>query len=292
MWLETELGAGTTFFLELPIAPPPPHAARSGHQIMEHWAWVERTSWTDLSGAAAKPRIVVCSQTREFYGEMARGSDDIELVDTQGLAQALRELDRCPAHALIISDDCPNTLLELVKRASHSSPSTPVIGCCYHPRLADIEAAGAVNYLTKPVTCASLNTAVRTLDRPIRRVLVVDDEPDARELLTLMVRTLDGASEVKAVAGGEQALAELRAHPWDLLLLDVLMPGMDGWQMLALKNADERIKGIPVLMVSAQDLQEGPPTSDVLIATIGEGMPLGKLVDYSRSFSTLMLQAD
>jgi signal transduction histidine kinase/CheY-like chemotaxis protein len=292
MWLETELGAGTTFFLELPIAPPPPHTARSGHQIMEHWPWMERASWTDLSGLVAKPRIVICSETHDLHAEMARGSDEIELIDTQELAQALRELERCPAHALVISDDSPNALLELVKRASHTSPSTPVIGCCYHPRLADIEAAGAVNYLTKPVTCPTLSAAIRTLGAPVRRVLVVDDEADARELLTLMVRTLNGASEVKAVASGEEALAELRAHPWDLLLLDVLMPDMDGWQMLALMNADERIREIPVLMVSAQDLQEGPPTSDMLVATIGEGLPLSKLADYSRAFSTLMLQAD
>jgi CheY-like chemotaxis protein len=292
MWLETELGAGTAFFLELPIAPAPPHTARGGHQIIEHWPWMERGSWTDLSGLVAKPRIVICSETDDLHAEMARGSDEIELVDTREMAQALQELERCPAHALVVNDDCPDALLELVRQASHKSPSTPVIGCCYHPSLADIEAAGAVSYLTKPVTCARLKAAARTLDRAIRRVLVVDDEPDARELLTLMARTLDEAPEVKAVASGEQALAELRAQPWDLVLLDVLMPDMDGWQVLALKNADERIRGIPVLMVSAQDLREGPPTSDVLIATIGKGLPLSKLVDYSRAFSTLMLQAD
>jgi DNA-binding response OmpR family regulator len=87
-------------------------------------------------------------------------------------------------------------------------------------------------------------------------VLVVDDEADILELIKVNLE-LDGHRVVTAL-GGEEALDRLReSHP-DLILLDVMMPGVDGWTVLGRikSETDVDISRIPVLMVTARTAQE------------------------------------
>jgi CheY-like chemotaxis protein len=80
-------------------------------------------------------------------------------------------------------------------------------------------------------------------------VLVVDDDPINR---TLLSRDLErqGHSVVTA-EDGHRALAALRAESFDLVLLDVLMPELDGYETLSQIERDERLRHVPVIMVSA-----------------------------------------
>src|SRR4029453_12707288 len=79
------------------------------------------------------------------------------------------------------------------------------------------------------------------------RVLVIDDEPDIRKLLGTLLRR--AGHEVAEADNGRTGLRALHAFPPDLVLLDVSMPEMDGWQTL------ERIRDlsdVPVLMLTAR----------------------------------------
>ena len=81
------------------------------------------------------------------------------------------------------------------------------------------------------------------------RVLVVDDEPLNRRLLA---RTLERQGHAVATAeDGREALAKLRVEPFDVVLLDVLMPELDGYETLAEIQADGRLRHIPVIVISA-----------------------------------------
>jgi DNA-binding response OmpR family regulator len=96
-----------------------------------------------------------------------------------------------------------------------------------------------------------------------KKILVVDDEADILHFLELVLA--ERGYEVVAAASGQQALAEARTHMPDLVLLDIMMPQMDGWEVLRLLRVDPRTARIPVAMVSArtdakdrvQGLQEG-----------------------------------
>jgi CheY-like chemotaxis protein len=83
-----------------------------------------------------------------------------------------------------------------------------------------------------------------------RRVLVVDDEPDV--LLLCRVNLEFEGYEVVEAADGEQAMERLREQPFDVVLLDVMMPKMDGWQVLEAVKADDELKDIPVVMLTAK----------------------------------------
>jgi CheY-like chemotaxis protein len=80
-------------------------------------------------------------------------------------------------------------------------------------------------------------------------VLVVDDERDNRELLSLIL-SWEGFTVVSA-PNGEEALASVAAQPPDLILLDVMMPGLDGYQVASRIKSDLVSKAIPIILVTA-----------------------------------------
>jgi CheY-like chemotaxis protein len=82
-------------------------------------------------------------------------------------------------------------------------------------------------------------------------VLVVDDNEINRDLLVRRL-TRDGHT-VTAAADGRQALDLVRARPFDVILLDIIMPELNGFQVLEQLKADERLRHIPVIMISAFD---------------------------------------
>lgn len=91
---------------------------------------------------------------------------------------------------------------------------------------------------------------VRPADRATRRVLVVDDEQSIR----LLCRVNLGASgmDVLEAADGEEALEVARSERPDLVLLDVMLPGLDGWSVARELAADERTSEIPVVFLTAR----------------------------------------
>jgi PAS domain S-box-containing protein len=114
---------------------------------------------------------------------------------------------------------------------------------------------GAVDLLNKPVDREEL---ARTLSRNLLegggRVLIVEDNPDARLLLTRYLR--EAGLQVDAVEGGRQALVHLERHPVDLVLLDLMMPGMDGLQLLRRIRESRDHARIPVVVLTAKDLDD------------------------------------
>jgi PAS domain S-box-containing protein len=87
-------------------------------------------------------------------------------------------------------------------------------------------------------------------DHPAR-ILIVDDERDNRELLKVMLAP-EGYLLLTA-ASGEEALALMATQQPDLVLLDIMMPGMDGHQLAARIKSDPGTRNIPIIMISALD---------------------------------------
>lgn len=83
------------------------------------------------------------------------------------------------------------------------------------------------------------------------QVLVVDDNEMNRDLLSRRLQRQ--GYTVSMAEDGQQALDKLRVDPFDLVLLDVMMPGMNGYQVLEHLKADPELRHIPVIMVSALD---------------------------------------
>ena len=87
-------------------------------------------------------------------------------------------------------------------------------------------------------------------DHPAR-ILIVDDERQNRQLLEVMLAP--EGFDLRTAGNGEEALAMVARQPPDLILLDVMMPGMDGYEVTARIKADPATSNIPVVIVTALD---------------------------------------
>jgi two-component system alkaline phosphatase synthesis response regulator PhoP len=85
----------------------------------------------------------------------------------------------------------------------------------------------------------------------VAEVLIVDDDPDARGMLAFTL--VDSGFQVREAKDGEDALEELRAHTPDCILLDLMMPRLDGFKVLEAMRAEHLAVGIPVVVFSCKD---------------------------------------
>lgn len=108
------------------------------------------------------------------------------------------------------------------------------------------------------------------------RVLVVDDERDIR--LAMAEALEDEGYEVDTARDGAEALVHLRAFHPQVVLLDLMMPGMDGWEFRRVQRQDPELAGIPVVVISAlgavkdldaQDYIQKPFELDQLLSVVG-----------------------
>src|SRR5258707_933303 len=83
---------------------------------------------------------------------------------------------------------------------------------------------------------------------PGRRILLADDSPQIRECLAILLN--DAGHETIQAANGREALEELERQPFDLLMLDLNMPGVDGWATL--EQLAARHPQLPVIVITAQ----------------------------------------
>ena len=109
-------------------------------------------------------------------------------------------------------------------------------------------------------------------------------------LFSRMLLICDESLEIVTALSGEQALRELEREPPDLMLLDIIMPDIDGWDVLEAMRQRGHDHSVPTFLVSAQDPADQPPMSRFLVTTLGEGLPLGKLLRCSLELSSLLLR--
>lgn len=292
MWVQSELSEGTTFTFDLPISAPIAPVSRPGHQIREDWIWYERQSKPSFPEPHYNFRLVACDEMGDLPAWLKRYTDKVEIVDTRDLDQAIKTLQQTPAHAVLLNVATPDSAWPLVQTLTQQVPGTPIIGCCVPHSFERARALGALGHLIKPVTRPDLKQALKAVGHPVRRVLVVDDDPGALQLFSAMLHVCDSTLEVVTAAGGKEALDQLHRTPPDLVLLDVVMPDTDGWQVLEAMARDGGMPKVPTFFVSAQDPSDQPPTSRFLLATIEKGLSLSKLLRCSLEISKLLLQPE
>jgi two-component system response regulator VicR len=88
------------------------------------------------------------------------------------------------------------------------------------------------------------------MNAKLKCILCVEDEPEMIDLIRLILGRR--GFEVKGANGGVQGLEMIHKEKPDLVLLDLMMPDMDGWEVYQQIKADEKTRGIPVIVVTAK----------------------------------------
>ncbi len=104
-----------------------------------------------------------------------------------------------------------------------------------------------------PLPQEGLLSALERLDERVNRILIADDNPEARQLLRRILQAHNNYTLAEA-ANGREALDRAAAAPPDLILLDLMMPEMDGFAVLDALKRSETLRDIPVIVVTAKEL--------------------------------------
>ena len=83
------------------------------------------------------------------------------------------------------------------------------------------------------------------------RILCIDDEPGVIELISLILRSQN--IQVDGASSGQEGLEAMRQNPPDAVLLDIMMPEIDGWEVYKRMRSEAALKDIPVIIVTARN---------------------------------------
>jgi CheY-like chemotaxis protein len=243
MWLDSEVGTGSTFGFTVPVGAPATVADRP------------QPAWTD-SG----PLVVVIEDDRRslelltLYLEGAGVRVAVAGDGPDGL-----DAVRCHHPCAVVLDirlpgmDGWEVLAAL--KADPQTASTPVIVVSILDEPGRGLAVGAAEYLVKPVSrddiLAAL-TRVGVLPEASRTLLTIDDDPLAVELVRGVLQP-EGWT-VLAATDGQAGVAMARSRRPSAVLLDLLMPGTDGFAVLEALRADPATMGIPIIVLTAKTL--------------------------------------
>ena len=237
----SEVGQGSTFRVRLPDAP------QVRHDALDAIADLPRAQGTVVLAIDDDPLVhELLARTLEPHG--------MRLVSASNGREGLEFARRLHPSAITLDVMMPEMDGWSVLAALKADPGTrdiPVAMLTIVDGEPRGKAMGAAAWLLKPIDRRRLLEVVQTMVGFAGEVLVVDD--DALRELAVRVLTEHGCT-VRSARDGQEALLALRAKAPGLVLLDLMMPNMDGFQLLEAMRAEPALAAIPVVVLSAADL--------------------------------------
>jgi PAS domain S-box-containing protein len=251
--VSSEPGVGSTFTIEIP-------ATVSDGKAESQPPAQEQPDAIGSSEEATGPSILVVDDEEDARELLRRTleADGYHVVTARSGAEALESARRI--HPALITLDVMMPAMDgwAVLRHLKSDPDLSSIPVVMLSIVADRELSlslGAVESMPKPFDRAQLrDLAHRLIDRPGEgsKALVVEDDEPTRELLCRNLRS-EGWT-VESAENGAVALEHIEAGLPDLIVLDLMMPVMDGFEFLANLRLRDDAANVPVLVVTAKDL--------------------------------------
>jgi len=288
IWLESQTGAGTTFFVSLPKNVQFTPQAGPTRWISREWPWVERRPEAKIASLTDRPRVVLCDPLDGQDLLIAGAGAAVEIESFRELNEALASVHSMPAHVVLLRGSRLADLRPMFDRARKQLPDTPLVGCVAPQQVSPALQAGADRYLVKPIHPSALREAIQHLQPAPRSVLIADDDTDARRLIERMVTLFDAQIKVEMASTGAEALRILCDHPVDLLLLDLVMPEIDGLQVLQSIRADAALSRLTVFILSAQDPSDFRPQCQEMLVAFGDGIDLRKTLECALGVSEIL----
>jgi PAS domain S-box-containing protein len=251
IWVESEPGRGARLSFTMPAGRALADAAPDAGVEVETEPPRERPLVLVVDDEAPARELLASWLEPEGYQLITAGTS------SEALAKAAEHVpDAITLNMLMPGKGGWDTLYELKKTAVTAAIPVIVVTVVDEPKIG--LALGAAEYLVKPVDKDVLLEAVRRYIGPgsngPAKVLVVDDEAGTRELLKEMLES-DGYIPVLA-ASGKEALEALAGISVSAILLDLIMPEMDGFELLLRMKEDPGLRNIPVLVLTAKDLAD------------------------------------
>jgi CheY-like chemotaxis protein len=271
-------GVGTTFALLMPIAPPAPYRPEASRWLEPDWEFRQPPQRARVPRTALRPRYLVLDESEALTRLLDRHLPQAEIVPVGSLEEAQRLLAGEASEALLVNDGSVGDGLRRLALGGGLPAGTPAIVCSVPGAHEASAALGVTERLVKPILRETLLDALDRVGAHTGVVLIADDEPDALQLFGRMLQTAGRDYRVLLARDGLEALAILREQRVDVILLDLVMPVMDGFELLAQLHDDPALSGIPVIIISARDPLGQPIVSSALAVTQAGGFSAAQLL--------------
>jgi CheY-like chemotaxis protein len=235
-----------------------------------------------------QPRIVTVDPEGDLTRLLRRYMGQGEYIPTSDLVQGVQEVNQTPSRLLLVNTEQIASDLEQLRSIEPLPFSTPAILCSI-PTSQKTRAQWDIHdILVKPISQKALVESIEKLGPSVKTVMVVDDDPDTRRLIKRMLARKNKEISVVTANNGIHALQVMQRQPVDAILLDLVMPKMDGYQFLETKNHLDEYKGIPVILISAHQIQERPIVSDGLGVVVRGGLTIQQLIQCLSDLSATL----
>jgi CheY-like chemotaxis protein/anti-sigma regulatory factor (Ser/Thr protein kinase) len=248
IWVESGPSLGTTFSFTIPLPGSVPVAGTVKTPERLPAKMIHHTC------------LVVHDDVR-LVRLLARYIEGYRMVGVSDLVEAISLVDQLHPRAILTSPDRGE---QLQQQLGQRSFDVPIITCGLPSVSRQAGSRGILGYLVKPITAEMVAAVMHRIERKEETtVLLVDDDPDTLRLLELLLISIPRPYNILKAQNGRQALDWMQSVVPDIVFMDLLMPEMDGWEAIAGMRDSDRLKGVPVVVVTARDWSEEGITLDM-----------------------------
>jgi signal transduction histidine kinase/CheY-like chemotaxis protein len=265
MRVESRQNQGTMIRITLPVLEPL-------HSIVDEREDLQEGGELRLASIYAKSQnpVVLCFSKDSFRENLLSQSIiQQEIVFVENFSQFEESIGSHYPSAIIIDEaiEDQEVLQNYLRQMPYDIPVISFLFSAISNRSFALP-YGVYRYLVKPVTREKLILTIDSLGKEFRSLLVVDDDPTLVRLFTQAIKSsikddpaLERFEFIPAYSGRE-ALDYLETHKIDAVLLDLDLPDLHGTQVLAEIQKDERLVHMPVIIISASELNEELPVAN------------------------------
>ncbi|MBI3814679.1 MAG: response regulator, partial [Nitrospinae bacterium] len=264
IWVESRPGIGSVFHFTVPVSET---AEKTLPAIERVIAPIDREKEVIMVIDDEINSITLLRRTLEKEG--------YEVVGIQDPNEAIKRVGEIKPNAIILDVIMPKRDGWEIIQELKSKPETKDIPVIFCTIIADKKlgfSLGASDYLVKPVRDDDLLRSLRMLNGSIKKIVVIDDNPQDAELVG---RFLKGHGyTVKIALGGREGIGYIKRHKPELIIVDLMMPEVDGFAVIEEAKSNPATKDIPIIVVSAKDItaEDRKRLNGYIEVLIGKGM--------------------
>jgi len=227
---------------------------------------------TELVAAQSRKSVILLDEGEaalELFSQYLHQYEVVKVSSVEAIGRL--HLDSDVLAVAINSDD--STLIPVI--AQLMGNTVPILTFNLADARSQTQFHGASDYLMKPVEFGALMAALERTGAPLHTLLIVDDNRDNMQMLSRMLNSVAEPPHLLKAYTGREALALLHEETPDVILLDFVLPDMDGIALLNYLRADSKLARIPVILASAHR----PP--DILTVAGTTKLTLFRLASFS-----------
>lgn len=239
IWAESEPGVGSTFAFSLPLPHhrplPKPYQTRPIEPLPQ----------------VIRPYLLAADPDPLVISLLQRHLAEFEIIPIAQPAEMAAQISAY--HPLAAIYNLPPG--ETVAPEWVDGLTLPIIECSLPSQAWMADTVGALACLTKPINFGQLRAEMAQCG-PVQRVLVVDDNPGVCQLVERGLAAIQAEMVVQVAYDGRAALNAMQSERPDLVILDLIMPQMDGLAVLTAMRSDAALADVPVILLTATNYIE------------------------------------